>query len=445
MYAPQPPNSDPRVTTNTGATGSAAAVTATTTNAPVFGTGMPAVPPPRPGPIAAAATSSSTSAPAPAPAPAPVLVPVPSPVAVSGSAVGTAATATVPIIESAAAAASVPPPMSAVLGSLPNTGLPIVAATNVQGMESVAAAASTGEGRAEDVDDDDDAAEAKRQKEEEEAKQAWADTSVSAAQREFNLSPEQVELLSQHQRQMWNTMALSPSMRGTLIEFTKELQYVEQSDTKGDDVFFVPMSLKLGQKFLAILRKANAISAERRKARRKAHKCPLCTQSFTRARNLKRHQRVHTKEKPFACPLCPKHFADYSNMIRHKALHSKYNVMCRICSAGYKTTIDVEEHYASGYHTPQELALLPKSGLRHTYRKSPIDAASGTGHAVALVSSTVSATSIDAIPSSGIAAGASSSADLQQLSKKRKATDAHSSALPQPEASAKRVRTDDEH
>lgn len=46
-------------------------------------------------------------------------------------------------------------------------------------------------------------------------------------------------------------------------------------------------------------------------------KCQLCTSSFSRNHDLKRHERIHTGLKPFACSTCSKHFTRMDALQRH--------------------------------------------------------------------------------------------------------------------------------
>ena len=50
--------------------------------------------------------------------------------------------------------------------------------------------------------------------------------------------------------------------------------------------------------------------------------CKHCDKAFSEARNLKRHERIHTGEKPFKCKKCNKTFSQAGNLKLHERKHT---------------------------------------------------------------------------------------------------------------------------
>ncbi|OCK82101.1 hypothetical protein K432DRAFT_262240, partial [Lepidopterella palustris CBS 459.81] len=57
--------------------------------------------------------------------------------------------------------------------------------------------------------------------------------------------------------------------------------------------------------------------------------CPLCFKEFTRAENLRSHQRTHTHERPFICGICARSFVRQQECKRHERLqHGEKQFQC---------------------------------------------------------------------------------------------------------------------
>lgn len=57
------------------------------------------------------------------------------------------------------------------------------------------------------------------------------------------------------------------------------------------------------------------------KKRSGQHTCSTCGKEFTKASNLRAHQRTHTNDRNFACNTCDKAFARLVDQVRHEAVH----------------------------------------------------------------------------------------------------------------------------
>lgn len=51
--------------------------------------------------------------------------------------------------------------------------------------------------------------------------------------------------------------------------------------------------------------------------------CGLCTRSFSRASDLKRHQLAHIESKPYKCRVCDRQFTWLGNFHKHCATHEQ--------------------------------------------------------------------------------------------------------------------------
>ena len=60
--------------------------------------------------------------------------------------------------------------------------------------------------------------------------------------------------------------------------------------------------------------------------------CEICTKTFSKRKNLKKHQKIHKSEKTFECELCTKTFSKRKNLKAHQKIHSGGKPFeCEIC------------------------------------------------------------------------------------------------------------------
>jgi len=68
---------------------------------------------------------------------------------------------------------------------------------------------------------------------------------------------------------------------------------------------------------------ANAhLQSERKPTFKKPFSCAQCAKKFTRAADLKTHERIHTKERPFSCSNCDYKCTSSGNLKTHERIHT---------------------------------------------------------------------------------------------------------------------------
>ncbi|KAL8559963.1 hypothetical protein ACOMHN_041434 [Nucella lapillus] len=69
--------------------------------------------------------------------------------------------------------------------------------------------------------------------------------------------------------------------------------------------------------------------------------CQVCSKSFTRATNLKKHRMIHTGQRPFMCEVCSRTFTRADDLKKHK-VHPRRNVTILKCAFNTKTGSDIK-------------------------------------------------------------------------------------------------------
>ena len=65
---------------------------------------------------------------------------------------------------------------------------------------------------------------------------------------------------------------------------------------------------------------------------KKRHKCPYCSEDFTRHHNLTSHLLTHNQEKPFVCQICQARFRRLDELLNHETMHlRKQPHVCQQC------------------------------------------------------------------------------------------------------------------
>lgn len=64
--------------------------------------------------------------------------------------------------------------------------------------------------------------------------------------------------------------------------------------------------------------------------------CTICNKSFSNARVLKRHVKIHLKNKPFKCEVCKNTYSESGSLTRHLRKHrGEKRHLCMVCGKGF--------------------------------------------------------------------------------------------------------------
>lgn len=97
------------------------------------------------------------------------------------------------------------------------------------------------------------------------------------------------------------------------------------------------------QSTLELLNQALNESKERGKTTE--YQCPICTKTFGRMENLRRHLLIHTGEKPFSCTVCNKCFTLKQHLKLHMVVHTgEKQFNCSICTRTFNRKDNLRSH-----------------------------------------------------------------------------------------------------
>ncbi|XP_074038982.1 uncharacterized protein [Leptinotarsa decemlineata] len=86
----------------------------------------------------------------------------------------------------------------------------------------------------------------------------------------------------------------------------------------------------------------------------KTFRCGICSKSFLRKYDLKNHEKIHTGEKPFSCEICSKSFIQKCYLRSHEKLHTgEKPFQCKICTKSFLRKYDLKNH--EKIHTGEKL------------------------------------------------------------------------------------------
>jgi uncharacterized Zn-finger protein len=92
--------------------------------------------------------------------------------------------------------------------------------------------------------------------------------------------------------------------------------------------------------------KPTAVPAKRKRTRTtKRCSCAVCGKKFSRAADLRRHERTHSGDKPFVCEICSRAFSLAGNLAVHRRTHSgEKQFVCEICRRAFSLASSLVKH-----------------------------------------------------------------------------------------------------
>ncbi|XP_066561844.1 zinc finger protein 271 [Amia ocellicauda] len=97
----------------------------------------------------------------------------------------------------------------------------------------------------------------------------------------------------------------------------------------------------------------------------KPFSCHLCTKSFSKAKRLKEHQRIHTRQRPHQCAQCEKRFPTLSELKKHQHIHTGDKPFrCSECERCFNRLRNLKRHYQ--IHTGETPFPCPVCGNSFT-------------------------------------------------------------------------------
>uniref|UniRef100_A0A4W5R4B8 C2H2-type domain-containing protein n=1 Tax=Hucho hucho TaxID=62062 RepID=A0A4W5R4B8_9TELE len=113
---------------------------------------------------------------------------------------------------------------------------------------------------------------------------------------------------------------------------------------------------------------------------KKPHPCSDCGRTFSTARYLTKHKRIHSGIKPFCCPHCDKRytrsdqlkvhimtFSAEETLREHMQLHKGEKPFhCLQCEKRYSTSDELKEHMMSHTEEKPNFPLVSENRSSHT-------------------------------------------------------------------------------